>query len=389
MARIGLIEIKSRNHELSGLCKISHTARNKVTVFTTRKIFPHVEEELWGKTDGYEWVLDEENESTYQYLKRIEKICTDRIDLVIIKSLRDWKFVFFQPKCKVLAFIDDLNFWFKDTKSLSIYIKKIMDSGNRSDRRLLVNAITGPIIRRILLSRLNGVIVEYPPFKRYAVENLNYQGKLYFIPNRPFEGISPPANGTKVRFVIPGRIQEVRRDYQLLMRVFARLFAKHKDSIGMDLVGEPVGDYGQGIISNCEGFLSKGYDVFYPKQYVPPRTVEEKLTNADVIVSPLQVKYRSSTVEEIYTVTKPSGIFSDTIKYARPCFVPHTYNLTDEVKTSFLTYKDEDALERLLETLICDRKKLRELQEEALKNSEKFSLEKLQQDFDSMVEELL
>lgn len=120
-----------------------------------------------------------------------------------------------------------------------------------------------------------------------------------------------------------------------------------------------------------------------------PIILEEKLTEADVILSPMQAIYRSGPLEEIYTITKPTGVFSDTIKYAKPCVVPHTYNVVDEVKTSFLTYKDEAELEELLETIISDRNKRRKLQEEALKNSEKFSLEKLHEAFDNMVEELL
>ena len=389
MARTGLIEITTRNHELSGLCQISHTKRNKVTVFTTTTLFPQVEEELGGKIDDYEWILNEDNESTYSYLKRIEKICTDRIDLVIINTFRNWEFMFFRPKCKMLAFIDNLNHWFRDTKSLPIYIKKAMNRTNIMNTSPMASAITGPFMRRIALSHLDGVIVEYPPFKQYILDNFNYKGKIYFMPNRPFEGVPPSHNGTMVRFVVPGRIQEIRRDYQLLVRVFERLFAKYKDLIGLALVGEPIGDYGQGIISHCENFSRKGYDIYCPKEYVPPRILEEKLTKADVIISPLQVKYRSGPVEEIYTITKPTGIFSDTIKYAKPCVVPHTYNVTDEVKTSFLTYKDENDLERLLESLVSDRNKLQKLQEEALKNSKKFSLIKLHEAFDNMVEELL
>lgn len=120
-----------------------------------------------------------------------------------------------------------------------------------------------------------------------------------------------------------------------------------------------------------------------------PIILEEKLTKTDVILSPMQAIYRSGPLEEIYTITKPTGVFSDTIKYAKPCVVPCTYNVADEVKTFFSAYKDEAELEELLETIISDRNKRRKLQEEALKNSEKFSLEKLHEAFDSMVEELL
>lgn len=389
MARIGLLEIRAGNHFLSGLCKISDANRNRVTVFTTTALFSRVKEELGDKIDNYEWILKKENESTYSYLKRIEKICTDRIDLVIINTLRNWELIFFKPKCKMLAFTYDLNYWFRDTKSLSIYVKKLMNIKNILIRNPMANPVIGPVLRRIVLGHLDGVIVEYPPFKHEVNKNLNYSGKVYFFPKMPFEGIATRSKGTKIRFVVPGMIQEIRRDYRLLVRVFGRLFPKYGDLIGLDLIGAPIGDYGQSIISHCESFSRKGYDVFCPKEYVPPRVVEEKLTNADVIISPMQVTYRSGCVEETYTITKGTALFSEVAKYAKPCIVPHTFNVTDEVKTTFLTYEDENELERLLAPLISDKNKLKKLQEEALKNSEKFSLGKLHEAFDNMVEELL
>ena len=157
----------------------------------------------------------------------------------------------------------------------------------------------------------------------------------------------------------------------------------------MHLVGEPVGAYGQSIIRQCEDLEARGYSVFFPREYIPAAVLEETLNKADVIISPIQVKYRSSTVEETYTVTKGTGIFSDTVKYAKPAIVPHHYNLTDEIKRSYLTYRDEEELHSLLENLIKDRARLENLKREATKTSEQFSLEKLHESFDKMVEELV
>jgi len=389
VARIGLIEIRAMNHELSGLCKISRSPGNEVTVFTTRRLFPHVRDEFWGNTEGYEWVLDSESESTRAYLGRIERVCNQQVDLVIVNSLRDWEFMLFRPRCKVLAFVDDLNWWFRDTRSFRTYVRKLASLRNVTDNRVIVNAVTGPLVRRAILSHLDGVIVEYPPFRQHLLESLGYRGRVYSIPNRSFEGVLPAdddANDGKVRFVAPGRIQEVRRDYMALMRVFERLFPRHKDRIALDLVGEPIGDYGQAIISQCEEFVRKGYDVYFPRGYVPHSVLDAKLRRADAIVSPLQINYRSATVEEVYTVTKPSGIFSDTIRYAKPCVVPDTYRVADEMTSSYLTYKGEAELETLLESLIEDRGRY---QTEAVRNSEKFSLARLRDAFDQMVDEVL
>ncbi len=389
MANIGLIEIKNANHELSDLCKISNTTHNRVTVFTLQDLFSQVEEELHGKIEEYEWVLNRKNEDIFSYLKRIERICNEKVDIVIINTYRDWQFIFFNPRCKMLAIISNLNYWFRDIGSPMRCMKKMMDKSNLRDKRLFTNAITGPIVGNIMLSRLDGVIVEYPPFRSYIQENFRYRGKVYFFPNRPFEGVVSQVNRNRIRFAVPGRIQEERRDYWPVLRVFEKILPKYGESIELHLVGEPIGAYGQSIVSHCEILKEKGYQIYFPREYVPATVLEETLKKSDVIISPIQVKYRSSTVEEIYTVTKGTGIFSDTLKYAKPAIVPHTYHLADEIRKSFLSYKDENELQRLLENLIEDKERLDRLKKEAIKTSKQFSLERLHKSFDKMVEELL
>ncbi len=389
MARIGLIEIKNANHELAGICQISNTAKNQVTVFTTHALYPQVKTELHGKTDEYEWIFENPGESTYSYLKRIERICSERIDMVIIKSCRNWLFMFFNPRSKVLSFVSNLNRWFRDIRSPSIILKKMMDLTNVIDKRLITNAITGPIVRNIILSHLDGVIVEYPPFKDYIRDNFSYKGKVYFFPNRPFTGLLPQLESDRIAFVIPGRIQELRRDYITVISVFENLFPKYGNSIELHLVGEPIGEYAEKIITRCIKLKDEGYAVSFPRGYVSATLLENTIFASDVIISPIQVGYRSSTVNETYTITKGTGIFSDTIKYAKPAIVPNHYRFTDEIRKSFLTYKDENELQTVLENLIEDRHKLDDLKQEAINTSERFSLAKLHESFDYMVEDLL
>lgn len=393
MYNIGLVEIKCLNHELSALCKISNTKKNTITVFTTRPIFEvaKAETELKGEVDDYEWIFPKKDEGMFSFLRRIQKICNERIDLVIVNSLRIWQFLFFKPRCKMLCVVDDLNYWFRDIKSLKIYFKKIKDFKNNvlRNRKLIANAITGPIIRNSILSKYDRVMVEYPPFKAYIRSNFDYKGKIYCFPNRPFQGIISSQDDNKIRFVVPGMIQERRRDYELVLRVFENLFPKYKNLIELYFLGRPQEEYGRKIISDSQKLRKRGYRIFCSKEYVPPEIMDETLTKSDVIISPMRVKYRSGCVEEVYTITKPSGIFSDSIKYAKPCIVPETYNITEEMKTSFLTYKDEKDLQGILETLIDDKEKLENLKREAINNSKKFSLEKLQIKFDRMVEEIV
>jgi len=393
MPRIALIEIKSINHELSGLCRISKAERNIITVFATKPVFDIAKAELGDEVKNFEWMIKKENESHLKFLKKAEKICNQKIDLVIVNTLRNWQFLFFKPKCRMLCVIDDLNYWLKDTGSLKIYFKKLLDFNQNiiHNRALASNAVTGPIVRNLILKKYDGILVEYPPFVDYIKENFNYKGRIYCFPNRPFmqKSFSPAPSDHIIRFIVPGMIQKRRRDYKLILSVFEKLFPKYKNVIELYFWGRPREKYGQEIINWSEKLENKGYGMFCAKKYIKPEDFQSVIEKSDVIISPMRVKYRSATVEEIYTITKPSGIFSDSIRYAKPCIVPETYNITSEMKTSYLTYKDENDLKKLIEALINNRGKLQRLKSEALENSKKFSLEKLHQNFETMTKKLL
>jgi len=391
MDRIGLLEIQSKNHALSGLCKNSNTKNNKVTVFTTPSIFSYVKDELKGNISEYEWILIDENESVLSFLKKVERICTDRIDLLVVNTLRKWQFLFFNPRCKKIFIPRNLNWWYQDTKSLRIHFNKIKEMHNIFIKYPMFNCITGPVIRKLIICRYDGVIVEYPPFNKYIRDNFNYKKRIYFFPHMAFENVPPQKRGDTVVFVVPGMVQKKRRDYNTILKVFEDLVSKYKESVELYLLGKPVGDSGHEVLFFCKKLKEKGYKIYYFKEYVSPEIFEEILYRADIILSPMKMnfKLRWYGIEETYTVTKGTGTFTNSIKYAKPVIVPKYYNVAEEINTSYLKYRDEFDLRDILENLICNREELEYLKKEALKNARKFSLEKIHSAFDKMVNDFL
>ncbi len=386
--RIGLIETKCRNHEISAKAKMWNTENSEITIFTTRKLFPQIEEELKGQTENFEWVLDKEGESYTKYLKRIEKICSERIDLAYINTLRTWHFLFFNPKCPTLPIISNLNYWLVDTKGIKRYFSKFKAWENIIHHNPVANAIIGPAIRKKILSQYAGVIVEYPSFVEKAKE-LGYKKPVYFLPNRPFEGLPEIKKSEKIRFALPGMIAQNRRIYEPVLETFEKLFTEHNDKIELFLLGKPLGDYGKTITDWCGQLKDKGYNIWYPLEYVPATFLEETLYSSDVIIAPLKLNYHSVTVNEVYSHTKGTGTFSDTVKFAKPCIVPAGYNITPEIESSYLPYQNKEELHDLIEKFIIDADYRQKLQEKALENSEKFSLAKMNAETDRIKQEMI
>jgi len=390
MNRIGLLEIKCSNHALSGLCEISNTNECNVTVFTIESIFSQIKEELEENISAFEWIIKGERENTGSFLKRIEKICNKRIDLLIINSIRNWEFLFFNPKCKKIFWIYSVKSWFKPINAILAFIHiKIKEINFFKNIITIKENLQIAISRKFILPKYDGIIVEYSPLKNYIQEYYNYEKGIYIFPNWPAKDIKYRSNNKKIRFIVPGNMSKNRRNYEIVLRVFEDLFNKHNESIELFLLGKPQGKYGKIIISICKKLKDHGHNIFYFEEYIPYDNFKELFINSDMVIAPLNLKYESGYINELYSITKGTGVTSDCIKYGKPLVVPKEFKIAEEFKTSFLKYKDEKDLRNMLETFICERKKLESLKDEALINSGKFSLEKLQKNFNMMVEELL
>ncbi|MBN2187002.1 MAG: hypothetical protein JW732_06090 [Dehalococcoidia bacterium] len=389
MRRIGILEVIEAHHGLAGSCKIFNTENNKVTVFTSEPIFARIKDEL--EIGEYELVIKRKEESDLRFLKRVERICNERIDLLVVNTIRIWPFLFFKPKCKKIAEIYNANWWFKSTRSLRDRVRSIREVGRHGLLAPMLNGITGSIIRKMILRRYDGIIVEYQAIKEYITRNFNYKKNIYVLPNFPYECVEPFNEDEKIRFIVPGTISEKRRDYLAVIDIFREIFHRYHKRIELYMLGAPQGEYGQEIMNRCRNLKNEGYNIFYFEEYIPESMFREKFSKADVIIAPVKLNFTLLGLgfDEVYSITKGAGVTSDCIKYAKPFIAPEKFIVSKELKTSVLKYSDARELKEIVETLMNNSEKLRNLQREALNNSEKFSLANLHRYSDKMVNEFL
>ena len=94
MTRIGIFEAKFLTHGLGDRCKMFNTDRDEITVFTSSEIADQVKKEL--SKEEYEWAIKKEDQNGYSFLREVEKICNERIDLLFVNSVtRTAPFLFF------------------------------------------------------------------------------------------------------------------------------------------------------------------------------------------------------------------------------------------------------------------------------------------------------
>ncbi|GAG18176.1 unnamed protein product, partial [marine sediment metagenome] len=87
MKEIGILEVHCHAKYLYTLCKICKTKKSNVTIFTTKEIFSRLEKYL-ENTKDYAIILKEDAESIHAFLKRVEKVCNDKIDVLFVNTFQ-------------------------------------------------------------------------------------------------------------------------------------------------------------------------------------------------------------------------------------------------------------------------------------------------------------
>ena len=80
---IGILEIRRHIPVLYTFMKICKTSNTNVTIFTTKELLKRLDA-YDIKRENFNFILKENNESYHSYLKRIERICNDKIDLLFV-----------------------------------------------------------------------------------------------------------------------------------------------------------------------------------------------------------------------------------------------------------------------------------------------------------------
>lgn len=371
MKEIGILEYHYHSIYLVTLAKVCNTKNTHVTIFTTKEIFSLIETYLEDKQQ-YTIIIKEEKESISSFLKKVEKICDEKIDLLFIntiqESLKDLPhYLRFKPKCKMILTVHDANTWLN--QQLKIDFKKPF--------RTLDTLLSSFIIQKIVLPKFDGINIVYPPIKDYIKNNKFYKKDVYSFPFILFEDnkkISLLKDKKKIKFVVPGAVIEQRRDHTVIIDAFERLFEKYNNKISLCLLGKPTGIYGKKILKRCQKLMDKGFNICFFESFVPEEEYEKTLNESTVVIAPIKLNTTSlGTWQETFGLTKASGAIFESIQYAKPLVLPEKFNLMDELVNSTIQYSDSKELESKLIEIINDEKKLQELEKNAFENSKKIS----------------
>ena len=245
------------------------------------------------------------------------KMNTEQLDLLFVNTIKPlpWdmcRWFNFKPKCKTILTIHEANTDFKTMKSI--------------------------------FKKFDAINIPYLPMKDYVLKDKNYKGKLFTLPYAVHEKKYPNKNDM---YVIPGKIEKFRRDYDFVFN----MIDNHPREQKWCFLGNPMGTYGHQVMLKCIDYLDRKYKIeFYPG-YVPQKEYNKILKDCKAIISPIKnpTVGTSRLFKEIYGKTKACGAIFESIKYGKEliCTEKIEHNYKDYLLKDWKKYFKEVVLEEL------------------------------------------
>lgn len=203
----------------------------------------------------------------------------------------------------------------------------------------------------IKLNVFNNFIVVNPNIKAYILDRKR-SAHVFFISFGNFSrNVISKKSSFPISIVIPGMIDEKRRDYELIISVlnsFSDFEIRKK--IEFIFLGKPKGKYGEYIISELEDLkTNQGFNIKYFKQYIAQDLYESLLEQSDFILSNLNAEiYTDYGFKEIYGQTKETGIASAAIEYEKPLISAKKDILPEEFRQAVIPFNSKNELKQVL-----------------------------------------
>jgi len=192
--------------------------------------------------------------------------------------------------------------------------------------------VLAPAMPAYLKSRLPGLTVEYIP------------GMFY----QPFP--SPKFQETPFRIVVPGTVEEKRRDYEIIPTVVSLLAQKNRDrSIELVILGNSNTAFGKKLEKDIREVLPATISLIRFDRDVAYDTYSKYYSSAHIIWAPVKLNMESIRgVPEINGLSNSAGLFVDFVHYAHPTLIPEVINFDDKLDPLFLRYTDpKDAADKI------------------------------------------
>jgi len=198
-------------------------------------------------------------------------------------------------------------------------------------------------LMKIAVNKFEGLIIHSKEYFAY-LNAIGYRKKILLLPwylkeKEQDKHYVKEQMQTSVKFGIVGAIQEYRRDYLGVLKVFEELWSEGHHQFQLDLIGRPIGEYGEKVINMCEAFQAMEYPVAFTRKFLEMDVFLDKVSKCDCLIAPMKT--------ECYQRNQSSSVVTEQIRFDKIAIVPDSYKIA-ELETSTLYYENIAELKQII-----------------------------------------
>jgi len=354
------------------LAVLSIKSGYKVVVFASHQVYEQVLPLIGRYQDEIEWHLHDIKQATISsidYLLKLRKYVRSQECILIVDSL----YCFSEKFLALFALL---------IRNRGMYLGSgrtalCFEFGKKGSwlRRMIRH-----VVMQFLLKRFKGLIIHSPDYFAY-LNAKRYNRRTLFLPWFLSEGEllttqRRPGNSEEVCFAVVGSIEEKRRDYLSVLRTFEELWKAGYINFKLDLIGRPIGEYGENVLKLCKVYAQKGYPIVFNETFLPMEQFLQRIEACDCLLAPMNLAY--------YQRNQSSSVVTEQVRFGKMAIVPSVYQV-EELRASTLYYQNIDDVKEIIISNFCDDKNINHLQSEAQVNALKFNFEKYISSFEEFV----
>ncbi len=269
----------------------------------------------------------------------------------------------YQPQKKLL-WIRNVNYWFKMGTRYKVF------KGPRStDHKIMLDIVKSS----------DAIIVESDELRDNIYKKYRVKKPVFIFPYTLYEdGLQEHTDGDKVTISIPGYIERMRRDYDLVIDLIPML---DKEKFAYKFLGQPRKEYGEMIKNKALELKEQGYDIYLLES---PEYFEREMMSTDIVFAPISVHTTFAGVEEVYGQTKTTGVTFDIIRFAKPGVFPEALTTSENLKNSVVKYSDINDLKEKLNRFL-DAEYRDKMNKAALSDAQQYHVDNIAETFFSNI----
>jgi hypothetical protein len=335
------------------LIRLFDLPANSITIFTNAPTAVRLHEMFGAHASSYKWHIQNEGETNRRFITRMyASLRTLNPDMFIFGTISHnyllHALLLRSSRVKrILLTVHEVNSFFRPRLRWGVRM-----TGNYIGKKIIIRRVNEYI--SILPTLLPAIKDCLPPYK-----------KIHSLSGAVFEGnqVNVPLH-QRIRIVVPGSVEQSRRDYQQVINLFDAAAAS-----GLPLEITLLGSSKEKIIH--PHILTYG-DV------VPQVEFDVRMHQAHFIFAPI-VSHTISPdgVPETYGTTKASGTIFDIIRYAKPAFVPHHLTVSADIEGACIRYHTVQEIVTFIQNVLQNPSHYENLQRHALECSLHYTVEKI------------